>query len=52
LNANEYLHRFAKQIGLAHPGIGYIQRSLVEFIIDGDGGSHEHVLLRIKDDAY
>ena len=52
LNANEYPHRFAKQIGLVHSRIGYVQRSLIELIIDGNGGSQEQVLLRIKDDAY
>jgi hypothetical protein len=41
LNANEYLHRFAKQIGLVHSGIGQVQRALIEFIVDGDSGSHE-----------
>jgi hypothetical protein len=39
LNANEHSHRFAKQIGLVHTGIGYVQRSLIEFIIDGNRGS-------------
>ena len=40
LNANEYLHRFTKQVGLVHCGIGHVQCSLIEFIIDGDSGSH------------
>jgi hypothetical protein len=52
LNANEHPHRFAKQIGLVHSGIGYVQRSLIEFVIDGDRGSQEQALLRIKDDVY
>jgi hypothetical protein len=52
LNANEHSHRFANQIGLVHFGIGYVQRALIEFIIDGDRGSQEQALLRIKDDAY
>ena len=41
LNANEHPHCFAKQIGLVHSGFGYVQRSLIEFIVDGNGGSQE-----------
>ena len=52
LNSNEYPHRFAKQIGLVHSGIGYVQRSLIELIVDGNGGSQEQVLFCIKSDAY
>ena len=44
LNADEHLHRFAKQISFVHSGIGYIKRSLIEFIIDGDCGSQEQAL--------
>jgi hypothetical protein len=52
LNANEYPNRFAKQIGLVRSGIGYVQRSLIELIIDGDSGSQELVLSRINYDVY
>jgi hypothetical protein len=52
LNANEYPNRFAKQIGLVHSGIGYVQGSLIEFIIDGDSGSQELVLSCINYDVY
>jgi hypothetical protein len=51
-NANEHPHRFAKQISLVHSGIGYVQRPLIEFVIDGDGGSQEKVLVRINSDVF
>jgi len=43
LNSNEHLDCFAKQIGFIHFGIGQVQRSLVEFIVHSDGGSHSQV---------
>jgi hypothetical protein len=45
LNADEQLHCFAKQVGLVHSRIRDLERSVVEFIIDGDGGSQGQVLL-------
>ena len=39
LNADEHLHCFAKQVGLVRPRIGDLKRSVIEFIINGDGGS-------------
>ena len=52
LNAYEYPNRFANQIGLVRSGIGYVQGSLKEFIIDGDSGSQELVLACINYDVY
>jgi hypothetical protein len=51
LNADEHIHRFAKQVGLVHSGVRNLKRSVIEFIINGDGGSQGHILSRINNDA-
>jgi hypothetical protein len=45
------MHRFAKQVGLVHSGVRDFERSAIEFIINGDGGSQGYVLSRINNDA-
>jgi hypothetical protein len=51
LNADEHLHRFAKQVSIVHSGVRDLERSLIEFIINGDGGSQEQFLSRINNDV-
>ena len=40
-NADEHLHGFAKQVGLAHSSIGDFGRPVVEFIIGSGEGSDD-----------
>jgi hypothetical protein len=51
LNADENVHRFAKQVGLVHSGVRDLERSVIEFIINGDCGSQGPVLSRINNDV-
>jgi hypothetical protein len=52
LDANKHLHSLPKQVGLVSPGVGYLEGTLKELIVNGDCGSHGLFLIIRKDALY